>query len=235
MQPRSTRFMQPCRSKCARSAQVSRPRVSEPARTAGGELAQPCLARELTQMRRRMTPNHPTLRDLRSFVSIRGAKLPAAREPTNHVLDHFLPRSCPKITCKFFTRKYKSARENTVFSKRGCATSLGILGQTEHVRILFNNYFAREFASVLRASSWRNCQKLSQNSPLPQNWRVGQNRLRFAQSRFASFQLFAAYCLPHTAYSNQETIWPLKRPPPSTTITTKSPRSNMRWRTRKAA
>jgi hypothetical protein len=107
----------------------------------------------------------------RAVVVLFGSKIQTYHNDTTITtprkrFDYVLPRSCPKITPRYFTRQCESVRENTAFFNRDCATSPRILGQAEHVRILSNNYFAREFTRFPRARSWQVCQKLSQNSAL---------------------------------------------------------------------
>ena len=82
----------------------------------------------------------------------------------NHAFDHFLPPICLKTPLTFFTRKRKSVPENTSDFENACATSLGVLRQTEHGCILSQNYFAREFTRFSGASLWQICKNESQNS-----------------------------------------------------------------------
>src|SRR5262249_16204231 len=78
--------------------------------------------------------------------------------------DHFLSRSCPKSRVDFYTPKCKFDRENTNDFQNVRVTRRGIVGQTAHVVILSQNYFAREITRFSRTKTWRNYQMLSQNS-----------------------------------------------------------------------
>jgi hypothetical protein len=75
-----------------------------------------------------------------------------------------LPRWCLKTRAQDYTLKCDFNRENRAKMKTACATSRGVLRQIRDVGKLSQNYFAREFTSFPRASSWQICQMLSQKS-----------------------------------------------------------------------
>ena len=103
---------------------------------------------------------------------------PECGPSSDHVSDTKKPFSRPKTPPVIYTPEIKMTRENKAWPAIGVCKMSGVFGQSEHVGILSQNYFAREFTRFWRAQSWRNCQIVSQNSPSPSSFRAATVRER---------------------------------------------------------